>query len=96
MSEFAIARHGPDDYRLLMWDGSTETEVAGPNVSVTGWSDTPTLRDCATALMDHHGTGSSPFGSHEGTLDSLELANQWPLPTRDMTLDGETIPWNDE
>jgi hypothetical protein len=87
--EFAIVRYDSSDWRLLKWDGSTETEIGA------GWDHQPSLRECADALMDHHGTGSSPFSSREGSLDSLELSYQWPLATRDMTLTDETMPWND-
>lgn len=55
----------------------------------------PSLREAANALMDYHGSGNQPFPSRDGTLDSLELAHQWPLSTRDMTIDDETLPWDD-
>jgi len=88
MSQFTIGRYGVNDYRLVKYDGA-ETEIG------TGWDHEPTLRECADALMDHHETGSSPFSSRTGTLDSLDLASQWPLPVRDMRLADETMPWDD-
>jgi len=87
MIDFVLGRYGTDDWRLVKWDGSTEAEIGA------GWASQPVLHECLTALMDHHGTGNSPFSSRESTTDSLVLANQWPLPTRDMTLADETMPW---
>ena len=88
MTEFAIGRYGSDDWRLIKYDG-TEATIGN------GWADRPTLGDCITVLMDHHGTGSSPFSSRDGAIDAHVLGNQWPLPVRDMTVSGETMPWND-
>jgi hypothetical protein len=89
MSEFAIARYGPDDWRLVKWNGSEETEIGN------GWGERPILEQCIEALLDHHGAGNQPFSSREGTIDANILSNDWPLATRDMTVDGETLPWND-
>jgi hypothetical protein len=88
MTEFAITRHGADDWRLVRYDGSEATVG-------NGWAAKPTLRQCASALMDYHGAGNQPFSSREGTLDTFEISNQWPVPTRDMTLSDETLPWDD-
>lgn len=88
MSEFAIGRYGADDWRLLRYDGSEET--------VATWAAKPTLEECITGLMDYHGTGSSPFSSRQGAIDSHVLSNEWPLSVRDMTISDETMPWNDQ
>lgn len=85
MTEFAIARHGSEDWRLVQYDGS-ETEVST-------WTSEPSLEQCIEALMDYHGTGNSPFSSRQGAIDSHVLLNDWPLQTRDMTLPDETMPW---
>jgi len=84
MAEFAVGRYGANDYRLYKYDG-TETEVG------TGWDHEPTLRECATALLEYHGSGNQRFSSRDGTLDSIDLSSQWPIPTRDMTLTDETM-----
>lgn len=89
MTEFAIAIHGVDDWRLCKYDSKKETTV------ISEWSTKPNLGDCLTALMNHHSTGDQPFVSRKGALDCLQLSNQWPLPTRDMTLDDSNLPWND-
>lgn len=87
MTEFAIGRYGSDDWRLVRYDGTEET--------VETWTAKPTLEECITALMDYHGIGSSPFSSRQGVSDAHVLSNEWPLPTRDITLSDETMPWND-
>jgi len=88
MIEFALGRYD-DGWRLVKWDGNTEAEIE------TGRDTKPTLDECLSTLMTHHQTGNQPFSSQEGTIDSLLLSNQWPLPTRDMTLSDETVPWAD-
>lgn len=89
MIEFVLGRYGSDDYRLVKWDGSTETQIG------TGWADQPSFEQCINELADHHNVGDTPFSSRDGMVDSHILTNEWPLPIRDMTLDGETLPWND-
>jgi hypothetical protein len=89
MTEFAIERYGSDDWRLLKWDGSSETEIG------SGWPFKPTFEDCLRTLMDHHATGNQPFSSRDGAVDAHLLSSDWPLPTRDMTLTDETMPWDD-
>lgn len=85
MTEFAIGRYGTDDWRLVRYDGS-EAEVAT-------WANEPTLEQCIEGLMDYHGTGSSPFSSRQGAIDSHVLSNEWPLPTHDREA-GHKFPWN--
>jgi len=95
MTQFAIGRHNSGDWRLVKWDGSTETEI-GPDGSSnpsSGWGDEPTLRDVLDALMEYHGPGNSPFSSREGTKDSIQIANDWPLPAHDREA-GHKYPWN--
>jgi hypothetical protein len=87
MIKFAIGYYGADDWRLVKWDGDNETEIG------SGWTTEPSLDKCLTALMDHHATGNQPFSSREGTIESLLLANQWPLPTHDRKA-GHEFPWN--
>jgi len=87
--KFVVGIFGSSDYRLIRWDGATETEIGS-------FDRAPSIRECCDALMDHHGTGNQPFSSREGSLDSLELSNQWPIPTRDMRLTDETMPWDDQ
>lgn len=90
MTDFVIARYGGEDWQLVKWDGSSETVIG------TGWDHRPDLLECLTALMDHHGTGSSPFSSRQGAIDAHVLSHNWPLPTRDMMIEDETMPWDDE
>lgn len=87
MTQFAIGRYGSDDWRLVRYDG-TESEVGS-------WDFEPTLENCIDSLMDYDGTGNSPFSSRQGAIDSHVLSNDWPLPTRDMTISDERLPWND-
>jgi len=89
MTEWVIGIYGASDYRLVKWDGSTDTEIG------SGWDHQPELEECIRALMDHHGTGGSPFSSRDGAVDAHLLSNEWPLSIRDMTLPDETLPWAD-
>jgi len=95
MMKLAIGRYGADDWRLVRWDGTTETEI-GPDGTAnpaSGWTEQPDLRDVLDALMDYHGEGSSPFSSREGTLDAIQLGNEWPLATHNREA-GHEYPWN--
>lgn len=86
MTEFAVAVQEEEEYRLIKWDGATETEIAS-------FSGDPTFSDAINALADHHSVGNSPFPSREAMIDSLELSHQWPVPTRDLRIGDETMPW---
>lgn len=93
MTEFSIGRFADDDYRLYKWDGSTSTEVAGPNSAngVSGWSSKPGFEKKLLALFDHHGVGNSPFSERQATIDSLLLSKQH-VPITDKEA-GHSWPW---
>lgn len=89
MTEFAIARYGASDWRLVKWDGSAETEIAT-------WAHDPTFEEQLRGLSNHYSIGNSPFPSKDSMIYSHVLTQQHPIPTRDMTLADEVMPWNDE
>lgn len=85
MTDFAIGRYASNDYRLVKWDGSGETEIGNE------WSYSPEFEDMITALMDHHGVGDSPFNSRDAAVDA-HLLGSTHIPEIDKKAD-HPWPW---
>jgi hypothetical protein len=78
-----VVKHASDDYRVHASDGTEPLS--------SGWSDRPDANDIADQCAD-----DSPTGSLLGQADLRAVfvdAVSAGLVYRDLTIDGETVPW---
>jgi len=78
-----VVKHDSNDYRVHAEDGTEPL--------LSGWSERPNVNDIAKQCADD-GPGGSLLGNQDLRGVFVD-ATSGGLVYRDLTIDGETVPW---